>query len=202
MLQKQAVTPSLFRLLEKLSKIPEFNNLYLVGGTALALRLGHRESIDIDLFGKVNKENILNELYDINLKNISVLKSSKNINVFTIDSVKVDFVNYRYDWLKDPVVIDNIRFASFEDIAAMKLNAITGRGSKKDFIDLYFLLKIFTLSEIFGFYREKYTDGNIFLVKKSLSYFNDAETERMPKMFKDITWAQVKREIINSVRTK
>ncbi len=79
----------------------------------------------------------------------------------------------------------------------MKLNAITGRGSKKDFVDLYFLLKKFTLDEMIGFYNEKYFDGSEFLVKKSLAYFDDADKEQMPIMNTDIDWEEIKSTIQN-----
>jgi hypothetical protein len=92
-----------------------------------------------------------------------------------------------------------VRLAFLEDIAAMKLNAIMGRGSKKDFIDLYFLLKKFSLKEIFDFYTDKYTDGSKFLVLKSLVYFTDADVQLQPKMYLDFNWEICKQKIIQEV---
>lgn len=88
-----------------------------------------------------------------------------------------------------------MRLASKEDIGAMKLNAISGRGSKKDFVDLYFLLQEFSLKELFGFFKEKYPDGSEFLVLKSLTYFGDADLDEMPKMANKINWEEVKLKI-------
>jgi hypothetical protein len=88
---------------------------------------------------------------------------------------------------------------SIKDIAAMKLNAIAGRGSKKDFIDLYFLLNEFSLEEILSFYETKYNDGSIFMVQKSLTYFDDADAQQQPKMFKDFHWETCKQKIIEEV---
>ena len=92
-----------------------------------------------------------------------------------------------------PVIhVNKLRLASDRDIAAMKLNAIAGRGSKKDFIDLYFILQRFTLNEVISFYNEKYPDGSIFMVLKSLSYFEDADLELSPKMYIDVQWDEIK----------
>lgn len=197
MLQTQTVNPTLLRLLSELMRIEAFQDLILVGGTSLALQIGHRESIDIDLFGKVDFDlmkmsDVLNKIGKVN-----PLSLSQNINIILIDNIKIDFVNYRYPWLFPPKEIDNIRFASFEDVAAMKLNAIAGRGSKKDFIDLYCLLDHFSINEMLDFYNNKYDDGNLFLVEKSLTYFDDADKERTPKLFVETSWEEIKEEIRN-----
>jgi len=179
--------------------VPEFEHFYLVGGTALALQLGHRNSVDIDLFGAVEINEMAFSTVLNTLGSAQILKKSKNILVFTLDGVKVDFVNYQYPWIAAGSVIDNIRIASFEDIAAMKLNAIAGRGSKKDFIDLFFLLKQFSLKEMLSFYSKKYHDGSTFLVVKSLAYFGDAEQEVMPIMHSNVSWEIVKKGINNAL---
>lgn len=190
MLYKSAVKPELLRILEKLMQIDVFSDLRLVGGTALALHIGHRESVDIDLFGKINFEEQEKNI-EITGK-IEFLKKSKNINVLSIENIKIDIVNYKYPWISALVKEDNYRLASLKDIGAMKLNAITGRGTKKDFIDLYYLLKYFSIHDLFEFYLEKFEDGNLFLVKKSLTYFDDAEPEPMPVMKENISWEEIK----------
>lgn len=179
--------------------VENFSNFYLVGGTSLALQIGHRNSIDIDLFGK---QDIDYDLY-INLLNnfgkTEVQKSSKNILITNVVGIKVDFVNYRYQLIEKPIEMDGIRMLSKEDIAAMKLNAIAGRGSKKDFIDLYFLLQDFSLKQMLGFYIEKYFDGSEFMVLKSLSYFEEANSQPQPQMFVDFNWETCKQKIIEEV---
>ena len=85
------------------------------------------------------------------------------------------------------------------DIAAMKLNAIAGLGSKKDFIDLYFLLNDFSLKQMLGFYSEKYFDGSEFMVVKSLSYFEEANFQPQPEMYIDFDWEKCKKKIIEEV---
>ena len=177
----------------------EFVNLRLVGGTALALQLGHRKSIDLDLFGEINFENIDKHKAFSHFRKVVQLKKSKNINIFSIDDIKVDFVNYSYPWLQNQLLLDGIRLAGIEDIAAMKLAAITGRGSRKDFIDLYFLFQKFNLNELLDFYKKKYFDGSEYLVLKSLTYFADAENDIEAEMIKDVSWDKIKAKILEAV---
>jgi hypothetical protein len=86
-----------------------------------------------------------------------------------------------------------------EDIAAMKVNAVAGRGSIKDFIDIYFLLNEFSIKEMIGFYLQKYPDGSEFMVRKSLTYFDDADNEEAPILFHDISWSEIKKTILLSI---
>ena len=130
--------------------------------------MGHRNSIDIDLFGKqeIDSEEFINALNTFGKTEVS--KNSKNILITDIEGVKVDFVNYQYDLIEKPLEINGIRLVSKKNIAAMKLNAIAGRGSKKDFIDLYFLLNEFSSKQMLDFYNKKYFDGSEFMVLKIL----------------------------------
>lgn len=199
MLQTQTVAPELVEFLKFVMKSDVFSDFLLVGGTALALQIGHRNSVDLDFFGNSEIDT------DIFRREISkygesrVLKQSKNILILEVNGLKVDFVNYKYPIIAEPRVVDGIRLAAKQDIAAMKLNAISGRGSKKDFIDLYFLLKEFTLPEMIEFYLQKYQDGSKFLVVKSLTYFEDAEEFDNPKMFKEFSWDNCKKIILQEV---
>lgn len=199
MLQTHTVVPELMELLKKIMSEKLFSDFNLAGGTSLALQMGHRTSIDIDLFGnsEINFELFIEKLSEYG--EVKVAQSTKNILITKINNVKVDFVNYKYPLLTDCLFEDNIRMASKTDIAAMKLNAIAGRGSKKDFIDLYFLLNEFSLSEILSFYDQKFSDGSIFMVQKSLTYFEDADFQLQPKMFLDFDWENCKQKIIEEV---
>ena len=200
MLHYQTIDPKTLELLNKLMQIDAFNALRLVGGTSLALQIGHRKSIDLDLFGKLEIDEIeLSETLH-KIGPITLLKKTKNINIYLIDGIKVDIVNYPYPWLDEVSVKDNIRLASQRDIAALKLAAITGRGTKKDFIDLFFLLQTYKLKEIMEFYKLKYYDASEILVLKSLAYFDDAEAEEDPIMFKKINWTEVKGVITNCLK--
>ena len=195
MLHYETVDEGTLGLLKQLQSLDILSEMRLVGGTSLALQIGHRKSIDIDLFGILNVEFdiLIDELNT--LGEVVLLKNSKNIHSLLINDIKVDIVNYNYKWLKNKMTIDNIYFATIEDIAAMKLNAIMGRGSKKDFIDLYFILKNYTLSTLIDLYSQKYHDGSIFLVLKSLAYFDDADEQEMPFMFHNTSWQTMKNNI-------
>lgn len=199
MLHYPTIEPQLLELLNKLMAIDEFKELRLVRGTSLALQYGHRKSVDIDLFGKIDIDfNDLSDLIKGTGKAIQLKRSAK-INIFSIDGIKVDFVNYSYPWLRPILEEDGIRLAKPEDIAAMKISAITGRGTKKDFIDLYELLNHYSLHEILSFYQSKYSDGSIYLALKSLNYFDDTENNPMPELLKPVSWPAVKNKIEQEV---
>lgn len=195
MLQTYTVEPTTLAILKSLQQIPELNLTRLVGGTALALHFGHRHSVDIDLFGEIEHEDITLLLNDLKFDSFVVNRNFKNIKHYQINNVKVDIINYSYKWIEPAIEIDGIRIAGLKDIAAMKLNAITGRGSKKDFIDLYFLLNRFSLKEMLDFYSEKYPNNSVFMVIKSLTYFADAEVQQMPIMLQDADWEDIKKKV-------
>jgi predicted nucleotidyltransferase component of viral defense system len=170
---------------------------YLVGGTALALQIGHRLSIDLDLFGNQELDELeINNILKEYVCDFQIVQKTKNILIYAADDIKIDFVNYPYPWLADPIIEESIRLASLEDIGAMKLNTISGRGSKKDFVDIYFLLKKYSLKELLAFYNKKYPNGSSFLVLKSLNYFEDAEQQEMPLMLVPVDWQEIKTKII------
>ena len=199
MLQYQTIYPATLQLLKDLQLLELLKECRLVGGTALALQLGHRRSVDLDFFGTVPQTP--DELQDLLRENhdVTIVKESKNIHIYLIDGVKVDIVNYKYDWIDTPVEEDGIRLADVKDIAAMKVAAIIGRGTKKDFIDMNRLLQIFSLKEILDMYMQKYPDGSLFIAIKSLSYFEDAESDPMPFMFDDTDWGIVKANIREAI---
>ena len=176
------------------------DGLRLAGGTSLALQIGHRRSVDLDLFGTLNTDEFgLRKALSAH-GDIITLKNSDNIHIYVISGIKVDIVNYPYPWIEDEVKDGIFRLAGKKDIAAMKLSAITGRGSKKDFIDIWFLLKQFSLKLMMEWYKEKYKDGSEFLVLKSLTYFDDAELEEMPVMLIPVNWTDVKDFIIRKIQ--
>lgn len=199
MLHYETIHRDTLELLKKIQSLDLFAGTRLVGGTALALQLGHRKSIDLDFFGKMDAtlEEIAIELSDF--ANANPLSSSKAMRFLIVDGVKVDIVNYPYCWIDNPVIEDGITLAGIKDISAMKLSAITNRGTKKDFIDLFFLLKEFPFSELIDLYLKKYSGAQLFTVLKSLTYFEDAEADPMPVMINPINWEEVKEVIISTV---
>lgn len=199
MLHYTTIDSTTLELLKRLLAIPYFSNVYLAGGTSLALQIGHRKSIDLDLFGTIEADEISIAKTLNSLGNTQLIKKTPNIQIYIINGIKVDIVNYHYPWIQDACKEDQLRLAGKKDIAAMKLAAITGRGSRKDFIDIYFLLQEFSLQEMLLFYNEKYHDGSSFLVLKSLTYFEDAEIDPQPFMLKTTDWKQIKRTIVSSL---
>ena len=201
MLSIQTIQPDTLELLKRLASQPELSHTRLVGGTALALQYGHRQSIDLDFFGTLPEDK--DDLIDMakQIGNVTVTNKSKNIVQTIIDHVKVDFVDYsRYAWIDEPVQGDGFILASEKDIAAMKVNAIIGRGTRKDFIDLYVLLKYYSLSEIMEFYKQKYPEFSEYRALLSMTYFEDAEMQDIPKMFIDVPWDNMKSTIIQAVK--
>lgn len=192
MLSCQTVEPHTLELLRKLMPHPLLSSTRLVGGTALALQYGHRMSIDLDFFGKIEDDaDTMREILR-QIGSLSIIKESPNIKIYLLDGIKLGFVNYKYQWIDMPIEVDHLRLASPCDIAAMKINAIEGRGTKKDFIDMYFLLQHYSLKEVLGFYARKYPENSMFRALMSLSYFEDAEEQIMPKMFSSVTWEEMK----------
>lgn len=197
MLYYETVEPQTLELLRKLQCLPSLRNTRLVGGTSLALQIGHRKSVDLDFFGEISVDSsvLTDELRE--LGNLVVLKASSRIHIYLLNNIKVDIIDYSYSWLEDSLYCDNLHLGGLKDIAAMKLAAITGRGTKKDFIDLYYLSQRFTLSEMLSFYERKYPDGTAFMVLKSLSYFDDAEDDPSPFMLEKVDWSDVKKHILS-----
>jgi len=196
MLYTKVVEPGTLDLLIKLMSLRGLNEFNLVGGTSLALQYGHRSSIDIDLFGKVDFLN--EELIDEDLKIFDKVDKTTRSRVmigYNINGVKVDIVKYQYPLIYPIQTIENIRLASPKDIAAMKCAAISGRGKRKDFYDLYEILQRHSLDDILHFYNKKYQDGNEFIVLRSINYFADAEEDEDPELYKNQSWEDVKRFI-------
>lgn len=201
MLQSQTVESNTLELLKSLMQKEYLNSFVLVGGTALALQLGNRESTDLDLFSNIDFAS--NELLTSLLNDYQIVVNNQlsQTLITTINYVKVDFIKFHYPFIRPFLVIENIRMASLEDIVAMKLDAITGRGSKKDFYDLFFLLQHYSIDELFSFYTEKYPHQTTFHVARSLTYFDDADIQPSPIVFdKTITWETVKQKIISVIK--
>lgn len=196
MLHLRTVTPELLELLRGLQQIPALAGYGLAGGTSLALQLGHRVSVDIDLFGEVPFEDEEVVPYLAQIGPFTLIKRSENIFVAVVQGIKVDLVRYAYPRLAPFVVEDGVRMFGLADIAAMKLGAIAGRGSRKDFIDLHVLMEHFSKEQLWEVYRSKFPDSSEFLLRKSLTYFTDAEREAMPEMHIPLTWEEVKRRVV------
>ena len=198
-----------FNTLPKL-QIEIFNNLanlewisrfYLAGGTAIALRLGHRKSYDFDFFTNesIHELDILHELS--NLGKVKIITQTDNIIHCFLDDFEVSFFKVKYPLLFETENFIHLKIASLTDLLLMKLQAISGRGTRKDFVDLYYLLKIYELGDISHLYEQKYGikfQSDVHL-HKALVYFVDAEKRAMPQLFDNTKWDDIKKEIIYKV---
>ena len=201
MLQTRTVEPGTLGLLKNLMSLPELDHYYLVGGTALALQLGHRISVDLDMFTQqpIDKTGLLDTLQS----SFEVLIETEGANMLitNINGIKVDFVKMSYPVLFPPIIEEGVRMLKVRDIAPMKLKPVTQRGSKKDFYDIYYLLESLSLAEMLNLFSQKFKQNEVFHVIKSLSYFEDAENYPDPLVFdKTVSWSKVKSTIRNAVK--
>lgn len=190
------------RVFRKIKDIKILSEFYLAGGTGLALQFGHRKSIDLDWFSpKVfSLKKLKNELSSSGKLKIDG-EDEDTLNC-ALDGVKLSFFKYPYRVLFPFIRYKNIILADFKDIACMKIDVISSRGSKKDFIDLYFILKKISLKELLGLFDKKYKniEYNRLHILKSLSYFVEAEKQPLPAMLKEISWDVVKKDIIRETK--
>jgi hypothetical protein len=180
-----------------------------VGGSALALYYGHRRSDDIDLFSKDNfdAKQLLEQIHQDFSYQLSY--TAKSLLKGTISGVKVDVIAHRYPFLRDPITVDSISLLSEEDIIAMKLNAVSISGQRsKNFIDIYYGLKTYTISDMIDFYKTKYNQQDASHVLKSLIYFDDVDLADWPVLVKDpdLKWEtvmnKIEKEVIQFVNKK
>ncbi|AZB30569.1 nucleotidyl transferase AbiEii/AbiGii toxin family protein [Chryseobacterium balustinum] len=201
MLHKETVSKEMWELLQKLMKDEKLKNFTLVGGTALSLMLGHRLSIDIDLFttSAFDEKSVLNHLakkYPVEVKNMF-----ENTLLLQISQIKVDILAHQYQWQLPPITKENVRLASLEDIGAMKLHAIFQDGSRiKDFVDMHFILEHNSLKTYLDFYQKKY-GGNSSLVALSLLHYDSIDRDVQVKIMKgkDVTWQKIEDRLKKSV---
>lgn len=183
------------RVLRLLADLPGIEDFYLAGGTALALYLGHRISGDLDFFSEINfDETILIQKLS-RLGKLSLEKKSEQTITGVLDGVKVSFIGYNYPLLAAFKNLNGAKIADISDIACMKIDAIASRGTKRDFVDIYFIVKEGrSLQEILDLFKEKYASlgYNMVHVAKSLVYFEDAENDAMPRMLASVSWEDVK----------
>ena len=202
MLQFDALRPDTLDVLKLVMAEPTLKDFTLAGGTALALLYGHRISEDIDLFDweKFDVDYLLNDLsskINIDIK----LKTPIGAHIF-INKVKTDLVYFPIRPIRKRIEIEGIRLLNDEDIAAMKLNAIANRGARKDFYDLYFLLQKFNINKLIELFKEKFKTQDVFGLTRSLTYFEEAETENDVILLreKSLTWQDVKQRIIKETK--
>ncbi|MBI2430950.1 MAG: nucleotidyl transferase AbiEii/AbiGii toxin family protein [Candidatus Levybacteria bacterium] len=195
------LSPNAKTALDILGQGELLNNAYLAGGTSLALRLGHRISIDFDFFSPLKFDPIIlaNSLKTTGKFDIDTAAGTTLIGQF--NNVKFSYFRYEYPLLNPTDDYQGIKIASIDDIIAMKLVAISDRNTKKDFIDLYTIChqKNISIEEMFELYNKKYhvLEENKYTLIKSMTYFEDADADAMPEMLADISWDEVKKFLIS-----
>jgi hypothetical protein len=201
MLHTETVAEPTLAVLKQLIALPELASFSLVGGTNLALRLGHRISVDIDLFTTVSFD--LAEIKDAiaaAFPGAIELSARNQTLLYQVNGVKTDLIRHPYHEISPVENIEGIRFASLPDVIAMKLGAVAGRGAKKDFWDVHVLLKQFSIKEMIDFYAQKYPLSDPGQIIRSLVYFEDADPQQDPIDLLKVTWPEVKANLRDLVR--
>jgi predicted nucleotidyltransferase component of viral defense system len=169
MLQKKAVAQEMIDLIKELQGDSLFKNHFLAGGTALALQLGHRTSTDIDLFTQGNQNAVaLTNYFSKNYKNTIIEVAQNNFTRVYVNGIKIEMVEYDEKIIEEPINEDDIRFVGLNEIAAMKLSAITKRTEPRDFIDIAYLLKDIPLNKMFELYKTKFDSISPLYMKRTL----------------------------------
>ena len=200
----QALPKSTFALIKLFhSKKPSFlDSFYLSGGTGLALHLGHRQSEDLDFFTSQSFDpyQLMAQLQTFGNQLSQVEIHQNTLNLY-FNQVKLQFLTYPYPLLKPLTDWKGIKISSVIDIACTKLITISQRGFKKDFIDLYFILQQVPLDKLFSALEKKYENINFnkLHILKSLTFFEEADKQPMPRMLKPTTWDQIKDELTTTV---
>ena len=187
------------KLFGLLQDSPWVSDFFLAGGTALALQLEHRTSVDFDFFSPTNpvlsewRENTLAELSSHG--KVEIQSQNDGTLLLRFDGVPMSFFRYPYPFVEDSIIVENLKIASVLDIGLMKIAAIIGRGRKRDFVDLYFIAQQIPLDQIFKHSQKKFPNVRDFSIQsaRALVYFADAEADKLPRMFKPVEWNRVKK---------
>lgn len=184
-----------------MQELPILKDFYLVGGTALALQIGHRNSIDFDLFAghEFETEHLISVIREGFVMEERFVR--KNTIIGVINNIKVDFIHHPYHLVKSPITEEAITYLPMEDIAAMKLHAIVNSGQRlKNFVDVYYLLEHFSIKDMLQFYETKYVRTNPLIAIKALTFFGDIDPDvDPPKMRKALPLEKIKIRINKAV---
>jgi predicted nucleotidyltransferase component of viral defense system len=206
MLHLTTVEKETYELLQKLNSIEILSSGFaLAGGTSLALQIGHRQSIDLDFFSPAifNVKELEITLAGDSEINFQFINSNSRMLFCYINNIKCDFVNEPATLINPFLSVDKVHYFSVEDIAAMKMHTICGRGKKKDFFDIYALLQIFTWKDLLNFFKKKYSDDQLYFLWRSIIYFEDADQDPDIKGLKpfDKNWEEIKAIILDQCRS-
>ncbi len=194
----EVITPAMRRVMTAFAKDPLAQEFYLAGGTALALQLGHRLSVDLDFFSATQSDiPALNQPLRRALKDFSPIlaDSSWGSLVFLADDVRIGFYGYGYELVEPLIEVEGIFAAGIRDIALMKMDALLARASRKDFHDLYAICQRIPLRELLDLAPRKYPSVRDFeaQVARHMAYFDRAEQEKPLPLIESADWNTVKR---------
>jgi len=196
----EALTPATRQALKQVGRLPFMYDFYLAGGTGLALHLGHLYSIDLDFFSPdasavgPDQRDTLRIL--LNDPSLIITYDSDGTFAASWQGVGISFFRLAlYPLVQEPSLVEGIRLATIQEIGAMKLAAIIDRGTRKDLVDLYYILHSISLEQAFTVASEKYAHVHSFPVSavRALAYFSDAETLPMPRMLDRTPWSKMKK---------
>lgn len=193
-------------VLRRLGPVAQALGFYLGGGTAVAIHLGHRQSLDLDWFTGQTIDDPSALAQDIRDRRVELSVTSTHRRTLhgVVGGVRVSLLESRYAQLSSPIVWPafGCAIAALDDLAAMKLLAVAQRGSKKDFLDVYALARHgLSLDSMLEWYRRKFSVDDIGRVLYSLCYFDDAESAPMPIMLTPTTWEEVKQSLRQWVKS-
>jgi hypothetical protein len=202
MLQTETVERETLELLKTLMRDEKLADFILAGGTNLALCLGHRKSIDLDLFPYTSFDALeLSQYLRKKYNFVPQRERERNTVQGFINDVKIDFVAHVYPLLKEPVIEEGIRMYSLYDIAAMKLGAIGNNGTRlKDFVDIACLSTQMSLSEMLSMYGKKYNINPAHALR-GLSYFADIDFDVNIDLIKGrFNWRKIEKRILEMIK--
>lgn len=204
MLHREVLPPHSISLLQRLSKIEVLSSFMLCGGTAVALHLGHRYSEDFDLFTpkSFDVEVLATEVNAIAARQVTDERRSRNTWHGIIDGVHVSCIRQVGIPLSSEGCVDGMPLASLETLAALKLNAVAGRGERKDFIDVFSICRVssWAVADLMRVSSRLMPSMNDAHLLRSLTYFDDAEKTPMPRMLWACDWKEVRQFFEQGVR--
>ncbi len=201
---EEVLTARMRSALRRLAPVAQQNGFYLAGGTAVALLLGHRRSVDLDWFCQepLIDPALFGRSFTEQGMSVQIIQIAEGTLFMRVSGVRTSFFEYRYPLLRPPIYWQSYgcTLASLEDLACMKLLAVAQRGRKRDFVDIYAITRFIPLSEAVALYRQKYGMSDVVHLLRALTYFDDADGERMPPLRWDIRWDQIKRALTSAVK--
>ncbi|MBI3069773.1 MAG: nucleotidyl transferase AbiEii/AbiGii toxin family protein [Candidatus Levybacteria bacterium] len=202
-MHQEILLPQTRKLLSQINSQSLPRGFFLAGGTAVALHLGHRRSADLDFFTPTE---FVETQWAEKLKKdfgFKLLKRDWQTLIGYVGKVKISLFSYGYKKIASPKFYNQVPVASLPDLAAIKLDTIIGRGTKRDLIDIYFLAQKFTLKKLLAFYQKKYDnlEEREIMIKKALVFFDDADKDEEPDMIVSLDWAKTKKWFTDEVKS-